>query len=93
MFQRKDYDKKIVLENNKNNYIEIKSISQSLYMDKVVNSSILYIGDNKYYYNSFDNIYLINNKKNYYYIYININDNSISDKAYDVLKNIDIIEK
>ena len=62
-------------------------------MDKLINSSIVYFGNNKYYYNSYDEEYLINNNNGYYSVRINITDNSLFDKAYEVLKNLDITEK
>ena len=92
LFKKKEYNNRIILENN-SNYIEIKAISQSLYMDKLINSSIVYFGNNKYYYNSYDEEYLINNNNSYYSVRINITDNSLFDKAYEVLKNLDITEK
>ena len=90
VFDRIDYHNTIILQANKTNIIEIKAINQSTYMDKLLNSSIVYYGKNKYYYNRIESLYLINNRDNYYTIKVTDPNNKLLKQVMEVLENLDI---
>ncbi len=87
-FKRIDYDNRVVFKFDEGNFVEVKKVSQAAFIEKVVNATTLCMGNNKYYYNSTENVFLYNKNENYYYVTVVNNDYSLHKNVMNILSSI-----